>query len=134
MINDSIFKEVLQTALSGKHREFNFLRNLTHLSNALEVRSGIKAINKTLKRLFKLMYKLYIAQVKENKQDINVVISLQQIIICIAYYKEELVIVNDMIHEYRAYVFGGHFLDTLLGKTRAEIDLVDYRKLPWKIF
>ena len=39
-----------------------------------------------------------------------------------------------MLKEYRAYVFGGNIMKTLLGFYRAEDDMVDYRTLPWKLF
>lgn len=32
-----------------------------------------------------------------------------------------------MLDEYRAYIFSGHILDTLLGNPRAEKDLFDHR-------
>jgi hypothetical protein len=40
----------------------------------------------------------------------------------------------DMIAEYKAYVFGGHIWDTLVGNIRKDEDLVDYRKLPTRWF
>lgn len=53
---------------------------------------------------------------------------------CINYYLTEAMIVKEILAEFKAYFWRGHFLKMLLGGRRSVRDFVDYRTLPISLF
>ena len=43
-----------------------------------------------------------------GEQELETVISLKQLYICKKFYEQEIAIAEDMLAEYRSYIWGGH--------------------------
>jgi hypothetical protein len=52
--------------------------------------------------------KVYVEQIEKNAQDLGIMLSLKQFYTCKDYYQKEREIAEDMLDEYRSYIFGGH--------------------------
>ena len=52
--------------------------------------------------------KLYYAQITEGTQDLGLILSIKQFHQCVQYYQKERAIAEDMLAEYRSYIWGGH--------------------------
>ena len=131
---DAAFEALLIQALDGKHSDFEFVRNLTGLRILNVYIRGMRKIVRSFKETQNAIVSVYLSQVEKGIQDIGVIMAIKQFGVCTEYYQKELEIAKDMRKEYRTYVMSGHILDTLLGYTRPDNELVDYRKLPFKLF
>jgi len=131
---DEFFQMLVKKALKGEHMEKEFICSLRGLSITRGYIKNCQTIINSFISVYNAMQLVYLEQIKLDKQDLDLVISMKQFERCFNFYKEERSIAEDMIKEYRAYVFSGHILDTLLGNPRKEEDLVDFRTIPWKWF
>ena len=131
---DEFFKSLVQKALKGEHMEKEFICSLRGLYITKKYIVGCQTVINSFNSICSAMLETYLEQIRAEAQDIDLLISMKQFEHCRNFYSEEMKIAKDMIKEYRAYVFGGHILDTLLGNPRKEEDLVDYRTIPWKWF
>lgn len=132
--SDKTFEMLVKQALEGKQSDFEFVRNLAGLKVLNIYIRGMRKVVKSFKTTRDAMMRLYMKQVEQGKQDIELTFAVMQFTRCIEYYSKELAIAKDMRKEYKTYVMSGHLLDTLFGYTRPDSDLVDFRKLPVKWF
>ena len=77
---------------------------------------------------------VYNELIKEGTQSPDALLWCIQFKQCVKFYQKEADILKDMLKEYHAYVFGGNVIKTLLGINRRKEELVDYRKLPLRLF
>ena len=131
---EELFQQLIKKALTGENSKFEFLRCWSDRLVIKQYLVGVNTVLKLFKTVEETAYKTYIEQIKMNIQDVGVVLALKQFRQCRDYYKKEKQIAKDMLSEYRAYVFGGHIWDTLVGNIRKEKDLVDFRTLPISLF
>jgi hypothetical protein len=95
---------------------------------------GANIVATIFSNLISTTEKVYLEQIATGTQDLGVILALKQFIQCRDYYYKESEVAYDMLDEYKCYVWSGHIIDTLVGNTRREEDLVDYRTLPVKWF
>ena len=131
---DPMFKELVERALNNDYQPFEFIGSLTERSVARTCISATKKIIKLFKNLELSSAETYADLIREGKQSPEILLAHIQFKQCVKFYEKELFTLKDMLAEYRAYVFGGNILNTLLGVYRKEEDKVDFRKLPWKLF
>lgn len=130
-----VFSELVKKALGGKQSDFEFIRTYEMCKTARYYKISVKRVSKTFKILYKKLMKTYAKDILIDEQKLEMLMSMKQFEICYDYYKKEYEIAKDMLHEYRAYLFGGHiFKQLVLNDIRSDDDCVDYRELPWKIF
>ena len=122
-----LYTMLISAALTGEHREFEFIRCWEHRKIAKYFLKGLKVVIKNLKTMAKVADKL----IKAGQGNLIDHIYAKQLHLSIDYYKKECAIVRDMLSEYREYVCSGHLIDTfVLPRLRTEDELVDYRTLP----
>lgn len=131
---DELFRELVTKALEGKHSKFEFIRNYQMLQVARMYRKGVKRVTKMFRNMEYELLCTYKKLIKAGKDDLAMVMAIKQFATCAQYYKEEHAIAKDMISEFRCYVNSGHILQTIFGGTRPDIECIDYRKLPLKLF
>lgn len=127
---EELFLNIMKKGLSGKQSDFEFIKSWQHRQLVKQYAVGTTDIIKAFTKVFNTTYKTYLDQIKSDSQDLGLILALKQFKQCIQYYTEENLIALDMLDEYRAYVWNGHIVDTLIGNTRKDEDCVDHRKLP----
>lgn len=129
-----LFIQLVKKAMTEKNSDFEFIRNWEVRKVVKQYIYGVDQVIRIFSNLEKTTYKTYVNQVKTNTQDLQTILAFKQFNQCRKYYSKERDIALDMLDEYRAYIFGGHIWDTLVGNTRTDDDCVDYRDLPWRLF
>lgn len=131
---DHAFRQLVETALAGESQPFQLIGSLDEWSAAKTCVKVTKKVVRLFKRLEENSAVSYVELIKKGKQNAEVLLAHLQFKRCVEFYEKEVATLKDMLKEYRAYVFGGNLMKTLLGFYRAEDDMVDYRTLPWKLF
>ena len=131
---EELFTTLVQKALKGEQSEFRFIVCWQDRNIVRDYIRGTTATVQVFDSLITNLTKVYVDQIEKNAQDLGIMLSLKQFYTCKDYYQKEREIAEDMLDEYRSYIFGGHIWDTLVGNTRKEEDMVDYRTLPVKWF
>lgn len=108
---------LVQRALDNDHAKFVLIVGMDHYKAVKAYRSAMRKIIKGFKQMKKTQGKL------------------QPWDTCITFYKDEIKTINDMIKEFKTYLWGNrHTIQTLLGRIRTEDEMVDYRTLPISLF
>lgn len=131
---EELFSTLVQKALKGEQSESRFIVCWEDRNIVREYIKGTTATVQMFNNLITNLTKVYVDQIEKNTQDLGIMLSLKQFYACKDYYQKEREIAEDMLDEYRSYIWGGHIWDTLVGNTRKEEDMVDYRTLPVKWF
>ena len=131
---DHALKQLIETALANDSQPFQFIGSLAEWGAAKACVRATKKVVKLFKNLEENSAKSYVELIKNGKQSTEVLLANIQFKQCVKFYEKEVATLKDMLKEYRAYVFGGNVIKTLLGIYRSEQDMVDYRTLPWKLF
>lgn len=125
---EELYEALTEKALSGEHTKFEYVRNITEWGVLRKAKSGLKKVIELYELIKSSMYKTYCKQVLVGEQDFNLIYSLRQIMECKVFYENELLIVQDMLEEYDAYVGSGHFMDQVLfGRNRETWHMWDHR-------
>ena len=131
---DPMFKQLVEKALANENQKFEFIGSLAERSAAKTCVSATKKVISLFKKLEESSAMTYVDLIKQGKQNTEVLLANIQFKQCVKFYEKELATLKDMLKEYRAYVWGGNLIKTLLGIYRADNEMVDYRKLPWTLF
>lgn len=128
---------LLQKALSTPHtNKTEYIQNLEHLKAVKIYRKATKKVINWFKNIQKAAVKDYLAALAldekfdENKK-YTAILGIREIELGLNYYEEENNIVNDLLDEFKAYLWiGGHTIDTyILGRNRTQEDLHDFRQI-----
>lgn len=126
---EELYELLTEKALSKDHTSFEYIKNTTEFSVMRQAVSGLESVIKLYECICEELYKAYCDQVLTGSTDFNMLYILRQNQECKTFYKKELEIAQDMIDEYWAYVWSGHFLDQwLLFRNRESWHLWDHRK------
>ena len=131
---EELFVKLVQRALSEPNSDFFFIKSWAERIAVKEYIAGVNTTITIFSNLAEQTYKTYLDQIKTDQQDLGIILALKQFIQCRDYYMAERSVAEDMLAEYRSYIWGGHIWDTLVGNIRKEEDMVDYRTLPVKWF
>ena len=129
--NLDLAEQLIQRAKDGEHSSFEFIRSLEEYFAAKTIKKALKKITKSFEIPKSNLYNAYVKSVKEEEDDLNVILAFSELVRIVKFYEDEIWIVSDMIDEYVSYVHSGHIIDTLVGNYRKEEDLVDHRKVMW---
>ena len=131
---DVLIEELMKHALNGKSTEFQLIPSNDMYTATKLFANGVKKVIRMFRDLAKTSGLIYSDSILKEKTDLRLLLEHMQYKQCQKFYEEELKVAKSMLKEYRAYVFSGHVLKTILNMPRAEADMVDYRTLPWKLF
>lgn len=120
--------EMVELAKQNKHFEFTLITSLEHLKNVKIYRSLLRGFLRGIKKAVRMILKEYKKNILTTDDTADCIMFISDAEICLKFYSEELVIIEDMIEEFRSYLWSGHFIDTyLFNRTRAEKDMIDMR-------
>jgi hypothetical protein len=126
---EELFKSLVATALSGKHTDFELLKNITEWQVIRESKRGLRKVIELFENLAAAVYDEYCELVLKGKQDFNMIYAVTQYRYCAEFYKEELNTTISMTDEYWTYIQAGHFIDQfILLRDREAWDMWDFRK------
>ena len=126
---EELFKQLTEFALKGEHHEWEYIK---HTSAYWVLKHGMKGMEKVIKlfdTLATATYNAYCKQVAHGIGEFPVLYAYTQYLNCKKFYEEEYAIAEDMLEEYWAYVWSGHFMDQwLFGRERETWHLWDHRQ------
>lgn len=129
-----VLASAIEYALSGKRREFELLTSLGHYRWCKKLIKKSRAVGDMFNSLHKSAFCEYLTQTANGEpQDLELLSAIRQFERCTEFYYGEADTAKDMVKEYRVYLRSGHRLEALFGVIRPESDMVDYRKLPWRL-
>lgn len=131
---EELFHQLVSKALKKDKSKFEFIKSLEELFVVNTYISGVKKVVKMFKNLYSQLQAQYVKEIESDSTNIATLVNLVRFKHCREFYEAEIALAKDMRNEYKAYVFGGHFIDTVIGNQRADEDLVDFRELPWRFF
>lgn len=120
--------KLVERALKGEHNKWEFIRDVGEFQAAVIINRSTNKLVKGFIKSTRALYKEYNKAIKNDKTNVDLTLALYELSQTVAFYKEEIKIVDDMIAEFRAYAFSGHLIDLAMGYTRPEEDLYDHRK------
>lgn len=126
-------KELMDKALTGEHTKREYLRNSSELSVARVLRFATKQIVAGFKAAAKNAFTSYVNNLKNNIDDLSLLLTHITYKKCAEYYQKELDLVRDEIDEFYNYAFfSGHFIDIVIcGFDRPNEHLYDSRINSW---
>lgn len=126
---EKLYEALTQKALTADHTSFEYIKNVSEFFIMRQAVSGLETVIKLYTSIWKSLYKVYCKQVLEGKADFNMLYVCKQNQVCADFYRKELDIAKDMLDEYWAYIWSGHFLDQwLFFRTRETWHLWDHRE------
>jgi len=133
--NTSVLASAIEYALSGNRHEFELITSLDHYRWCRELAKKSRAVGDMFDSLHNSAFCEYLVQTANGEpQDLELLSAVRQFELCAEFYYGEADTAKDMAKEYRAYLRSGHRLEALFGAIRSEADMVDYRKLPWRLW
>jgi len=114
---------------------FRLLKSVREFQITRDIRTAVRYVIIGFKNTATKVMDSYIDMMKQDEDNLELLVSYRKIQDCIEFYKQEYDTLTDMMKEYRCYTRCGHLLANLVfQEERPEQDMVDYRKLPWTLF
>jgi uncharacterized protein (DUF4213/DUF364 family) len=110
--------EILNKAQEGRALSFRQILYWTDYVEYLKLARSTKLIIKTLETSAKNLFKEYCKDVIAGISDINKILAYSQLLDIVAFYKNELKTIRQMIDDYDEYLGDGHFWYSFLGGQR----------------
>jgi hypothetical protein len=127
--NEDLMSELIYNAESGKHRQFQYLRNYLEYSRARQIRRAHKLLVASLRQSLNKQFKRYCKTIKAGESDVIKLLAYKTTDKVLAFYEEELNTIDNMIVEYECYLVNGNLLDFVFGYQRPTDKLWDHRSL-----
>lgn len=131
---DSQTQQLIDKAIANKHYEFVFIKTYTEFIEARILYHALLKIYKGFKKIEKETYRDYLINLTKNIDQVNLLIAHHQLQACAKFYKEDALIIKDMIQEYLCYIHDNRLIKSFMGYERPEEDMTDWRKVPFKLF
>lgn len=123
-----IVLKIIQFAQTTELTKFRFICNWTEYKYFKGKRKAYKVFVRALRKGATRLLNTYCAGVIDGSAKFTKLLAFQQMSQVINFYEQEIETFTNMIYEYEAYLLDGNFLDSFLGKPRAEEDLRDFRE------
>ena len=124
-----LISELVYNAESGKHRQFQYLRNYLEYRGARQIRRAYMLLVSSIKQSLTRQFDNYCANVKSGNTDVIKLLAYTTTKKVLSFYEEELDTINNMIIEYECYLASGNLLDFILSLQRPDDKLYDHRSL-----
>lgn len=126
---EKLFKLLTENALADKHTSWEYIKNPIEWGLIRKTKASLYKVIELYERVYKRVYKEYCKQVRKNNFDFSIIVALKHYQCCKKFYEQELDTVIDMLDEYSAYVWRGHFLSQFIyGQNRESWHLWDHRQ------
>ena len=128
--NAELVSDLLNTVEQWQHRQFRFLCNWKEYKTIKQVRRTHALLVGSLKQSLKKQLNNYCKAVNAGETKIINLLAYCSTIRMLKFYEEELIILNDMIYEYEAYLMedGNLIFAWLFNEPRPADKLYDYRR------
>ena len=121
-------EELVKRALEGKQSEFVLLTNWAQAMTMLKLYQALKKIVRGLTKIRKNLYYEYLEILKKTCSSLETAVAIEQMDVCIDFYKKEAQIAFDTLDEFYVYFMVGNFkLGILAGEDRPNEDRYDIR-------
>ena len=112
-----LLQAILENAES-KPSEFRFISSLADYGESLRLYKSTKLVIKILKSASNSIFKTYCKAVTSGISDVTQLLAFSQLDEVIAFYKQELNTINNMLDEYEEYLRHGNLLYAITGGER----------------
>ena len=129
-----VAEEVVDRAKKGNHSKFEFIRSWAEHTKTCQYIKACSIMSRQFEKVQRKLMKDYRRSIMQMQSNLTLLLTALNCETISSFYHDEAVIAKDMRREYWSYVWGGHFLDSMLGVYREDDDLVDYRTLPTRWF
>jgi uncharacterized protein YgbK (DUF1537 family) len=102
--NEDLIPDLLKKVESGKHIQFQYLRNWQEYSNVKRIKRAHALLLGSLKQSTNRQFKQYCADIAVGKTALVKLLAYCTTNRLIDFYKEELQILESMLEEYEAYL------------------------------
>ena len=125
--NEDLMSELIYNAESGKHRQFQYLKNVREYHRARQIKRAHAILVSSLRQSLIKQFNKYCKAITAGETDVIKLLAYSTTKKVLSFYEEELNTVNDMIIEYECYLANGNWLDFVLGTQRPFDKLWDHR-------
>ena len=126
--NKDLVTELVCRAESAKHMKFHFLRHWTEYTDTKKVRRAHKLLVESIRKSADRLFKQYCKSIITGDSDVINLVAYTTTKNVLSFYEEELLILDNMLEEYEAYLFSGNFIGSwLFFDYRPEDRLWDHR-------
>lgn len=124
----SMTAKIIDLALTGKHKDFEYIKSMSELSVAKLVRQANGKLSSGFYRAVSAAEKDYLKKLHQGIFDMTLLTNIRTFKICANFYATEYNLLTDSISEFTYYLLSGHLIDIgVLHKERVEEDLHDFR-------
>lgn len=128
---EEVDKLFMQKANEGKNLKFEYIDHLGEYFMLSRYRKALKKVVQNYVNAYWERYDKYCKLVLtySNKDvDLDMLLTMKACENCVDYYNVDIETLDNMLQEFRAYVFNGHFISTILNnETRSISDYWDHR-------
>lgn len=125
--NEDLMSELIYNAESGKHRQFQYLKNVGEYYRARQIKRAHVILVSSLRQSLTKQFNKYCKAIVAEETDVIKLLAYCTTKKVFCFYEEELNTINDMILEYECYLANGNLLDFILGTQRPFDKLWDHR-------
>lgn len=110
---------LIEYTKTGEHTKFEQLRFVREYITARTTYKAMTKVIVVLEGSATNLFKEYCKMIKQQEADLNLLFAYKQLLQAINFYKDELVIIKDILKDYEKYFWKGDFLaDLISGKER----------------
>jgi hypothetical protein len=127
---EELFQQLMERAQTTPNTPFEYIVSWGHLQAARYYYTALLKILDLFDKTFRNLCKKHGDFL--NQRVINTELAFYELQLqeCYSYYLREKAVVSDMILEYLAYIFSGHFWASFFGEERESQNCYDHRKKP----
>ena len=114
--------DLIDQADSGKHLQFQFLRNWSEYTNTKKLRRTYKLLVGGIDQSARRLFKKYCKSVAAGNSDVLNLIAYMKLLKLRDFYEEELSIISDMAEEYEFYLLDGNLLISIIFDYQRPLD------------
>ena len=127
---EELFRQLMERAQATPNTVFDYLISWGQFQAARYYYTALLGILDLFDKTFKDLCKKHGDLLREGLITTELAFYELQLQECYAYYLREKAVVSDIIFEYLAYLFHGHFWASFFGEERESQNCYDHRKKP----
>lgn len=126
--SQQLLADLIEYAEAGNKLHFEFIRNWKHYKKCKMSRRAFLTIIESLEYAASSLLNRYCEGLKKGTADFTDLLARKSLLKSVEFYKCEVLMLEDMLYEYGAYLMCGNLLWAFLGKERKGYEMYDHRE------